>query len=101
MPKMPSQSALEQMIATAMQDRAPGMYRDLRSEGRLQAVLTDRAQMAIESYRTATEAAMQPDELDASQLAASQSAAMGTAIAQAVEFPPEDEPDRMRTPGEA
>lgn len=92
---LPSSAKLEKMIEIAMKDRAPAMYRELKKSGELQKVLTDRAEMAEDSYtmamsqvRTSALSASRnlPHLERVSELMQGRNEAARTAIDQAVEF---------------
>lgn len=91
MPGLPPKLRLMALIEDAMKDRAPLMHSELTTAGQLQKALTDRAEMAWDSYLTAYSKVMGADsEAQAFQL---RNEAARQALDQAVEFedsPPEN-----------
>ena len=107
MPGLPQPKQLETMIETAMLDRAPQMHRQLKMAGELPKVLTQRAQMARDSYETAMSLALTENSKASrnltflegtAELYQARSAAAETAIAQAVEFDPSPPATEPTTP---
>lgn len=97
----PSRSRLLVMIEQAMEVRAPVMHRRLKANGRLQAELADRADVAQETYdltigapdslyRRATEDPGQDPLRKQAMFNQATSAATEQALAVAMEFPEED-----------
>ena len=50
---LPNSKQLHRMIALAMQEKAPAMYARLKAGGQLDREISDRAQVAKDSYREA------------------------------------------------
>ena len=95
MPGLPHRAKLESLIAQAMKDNAPTMYRDLLAQQKLRAVLRERAEQAEQSFDQAmsqerTKALSGPMgyQESVSSLTQGRDRAARIAIAQAVEFPP-------------
>ncbi len=98
MAQMPSRAELKAEIAQAMQAATPKAYLQAKASGKLDAILTDRADAAIQTYDRMIEQAQPQIEAMNSLQAQMQesrrvkSAALETAVSQAVEFAPEQNP---------
>ena len=94
---MPNLSALKSMIAQAMQDRMPNEFSRSKAAGKLDAILADRAQAAMETYQQIV-ANGEPQvesirDLSGQMTQAEQirRQAVETALSQATEFPQEQQ----------
>jgi len=98
MATMPSKQELKRMISMAMQNAAPAMYRQLKATGKLDQVLTDRAEEAVQAYSvmvSQAEAKVEQHPTLAEQMQESDRAkrvATEIAISQATEFQTDQSP---------
>lgn len=99
---LPMYGTLLGLIAQAMKVKAPKMYRRLKANGDLQAEISRRATEAGESYLTALEIMPKAEVMRVQNLppleqvaerTAARRVAAEAALADAIDFPTESEPD--------
>ena len=102
----PNKHDLQDMIAQAMEAKAPALYRRLQKNGTLVEVVVERADAALQSYQDATNLMPAAEQtriqnlpyLEGVQALQQRSkAATEVAIAQAIEFPREGEPNSPKS----